>query len=117
MVSYIPKQGDIIEMDFNPTKGHEQKGKRLALIISNESYYRNTRLLIVCPISSTENNFPLHLKLDARTKTSGAVLSQHIRTIDPEARPISFIETAPFDFFGKVIKTINLFFIFDPNKA
>ncbi len=90
MVDYITKQGDILELDFNPTKGHEQHGKRPALIINNDRYYRYTRLIVVCPISNTDNDFPLHLKLDSRTKTTGVTLSQHIRTIDPVARPILF---------------------------
>lgn len=111
MVGYSPKQGDIVELDFNPTKGHEQRGKRPALIISNEKYYRRTNLLIVCPISNTENEFPLHLKLDERTKTTGAVLTQHIRTIDPEARPILFKESAPTDIVDRVKETINLFIV------
>lgn len=110
MVEYVPKQGDIVELDFNPTKGHEQRGKRPALIISNEKYYRRTRLLIVCPISNTENDFPLHLKLDKRTQTTGAILTQHIRTIDPVARPILFKELIPVDILDRVKETINLFF-------
>ena len=110
MVNYVPKQGDIIELNFNPTKGHEQRGKRPALIISNEKYYQRTKLLVVCPISNTESSFPLHIKLDNRTKTTGAVLSQHIRTIDPEARPVLFKETVPVDILKRVTETVNLFF-------
>jgi len=110
-MNYIPKKGDIIEMDFNPTKGHEQSGKRPALIISNEVYYKRTKLIMVCPISNTKNNFPMHIKLDNRTKTTGAILSQHVRTVDPAARKISFIENMPSELTERAIKNIGLCFI------
>jgi len=51
-MAYIPKQGDIIKMDFNPTKGHEQQGRRPALVVSNASYNKFARgVAIVCPIT------------------------------------------------------------------
>ena len=111
MIFYIPQKGDIIEMDFNPTKGHEQNGKRPALIISNETYHRRTKLIIVCPISNTSNDFPMHIKLDDRTKTTGAILAQHVRTIDPAVRNVAFIEPMPSDLIEQTIKIIELCFI------
>lgn len=110
MVNYMPKQGDIIKVDFNPTKGREQKGTRPAIVINNESYYKKTGLLIICPISNTKNNFPLHLELTQGLKTTGFVLTQHIRTIDPEARPLEFIESAPEETINQVLNFLELFF-------
>jgi len=111
MTNYTPQKGDIISMDFNPIKGHEQSGKIPALIISNESYYKKTKLIMVCPISNTKNNFPMHIKLDNRTITTGSILSQHIRTVDPAARQISFIEVMPPELTEQTIKNIGLCFI------
>jgi Growth inhibitor len=110
MVKYIPQKGDIIDMDFNPTKGHEQSGKRPALVISNEAYYRRTKLIIVCPISNTPNEFAMHIKLDDRTKTTGSILSQHIRTVDPAVRQVTFIESMPSELTEQTIKNIGLCF-------
>ena len=110
MVKYNPKQGDIITTDFNPTRGREQKGRRPALIISNESYFQKTGLLVICPISRTSNKFPLHLSLNNELNTTGCILTQHIRTIDPEARPIEFIERVPEEIINQVINIIGLFF-------
>ena len=112
MKNYQPKQGDIIELNFNPTKGHEQNGNRPALIINNNDYYNKTGLLIVCPISNTKSQFPLHLKLnelDEKIKTTGAILTQHIRTIDPIARNIKYKESVATNVIDTVTKTINLF--------
>lgn len=113
MVNYEPKQGDIVELNFNPTKGHEQSGNRPALIISNDEYHRRTKLLIVCPISNTGNQFPLHLKLEEfeeKITTTGAILTQHIRTIDPKARNIKYKESVSIGVVDKVKETIILFF-------
>lgn len=107
--TYIPKKGDIIEMDFAPTKGHEQSELRPALVISNASYYHKTKLIIACPISNTNNEFPLHIKLGDSTKTTGVVLSQHVRTIDGSARNISFIEVMPPEITEQVIRNVYLY--------
>ena len=53
--NYIPKQGDIVFSDFTPTKGHEQKGYRLAVVISNNVFNKNTKMVILCPITLKMN--------------------------------------------------------------
>jgi len=110
MVKYTPRQGDIISVDFNPTKGREQSGKRPAIVINNNSYFNKTGLLVICPISNTKNTFPLHLPLGDNIITTGSILTQHIRTIDPEARHVKFIEHAPFETVRQVMNLVGLFF-------
>jgi mRNA interferase MazF len=110
MVEYEPCQGDIIAVDFNPTKGREQSGKRPALVINNTSYFKKTGLLIICPVSNTKNSFPLHLPIGEDTATTGNILTQHIRTIDPEARPVKFIERVPDNIIRQVMNLVGLFF-------
>ena len=92
MVKYIPRQGDIIYMDFNPTKGHEQSGKRPAIIISNDIFNINTKMIIVWPISSNTKEFPTHYLLEDTKMINGSVLCEHVRSIDYEYRNISFVE-------------------------
>jgi len=104
------KQGDIILLNFNPTKGREQSGKRPALIISNNIYYKRTGLLIVCPISKTDNKFPLHIPIPSGLKTTGTVLTQHIRTIDPDARELTLLEELPSNKMKEILKIVNLIF-------
>ena len=95
MVSkYIPKQGDIVFFDFNPIKGHEQKGYRPAIIISNNVFNQNTKMVIVCPITSNQKNFPTHYQLENTKKITGSVLCEHVRSIDYETRNLKFIEKA-----------------------
>lgn len=88
MIDFIPKQGDIVWLNFNPTIGHEQNGKRPAVIISNNKtlkYINN--VAIVCPISTTNSKFPLHIELEEESnKIKGFVLCEQMKTVDLDAR-------------------------------
>ena len=60
--NYIPQKGDLVILSFDPSSGHEQKGRRPALIISNEIFNKALGLAIACPITNTDRNFPFHVK-------------------------------------------------------
>jgi mRNA interferase MazF len=96
-------QGDIIKVNLNPQQGHEQAGYRPAVVVSNDFFNTKTRLAIICPITNTSNGFPLHIPLDDRTVTTGVVLCEHVRTIDLNARPHSFVEKLPKDILSNII--------------
>ena len=61
---YIPKQGDLVYVNFNPVKGHEQKGFRPAIVVSNDIFNIKTGMAILCPISTNIKNFPTHYELE-----------------------------------------------------
>ena len=105
--SYIPNQGDIVFLDFNSTKGHEQKGKVPAIVISKNIFNKNTKIVIVCPITSNEKEFPTHYKLEDTKKIKGSVLCEHIRSIDYEVRNIKFVEKASENDLLSIIMLIN----------
>ena len=92
MVKYVPSQGDIILLDFKPTKGHEQTGYRPAIVVSKNVFNRNTKMILACPITSNEKDFPTHYLLEDTEKIHGSVLCEHIRSIDYEARNVKFVE-------------------------
>ena len=100
------KQGDIIKLNFNPQSGHEQAGFRPALVVSNEVFHQKTNLVIVCPISNTPNSFPLHVRLDSRTNTTGSVLCQHIKSLDIVSRGYVLVERIPDDILQEVLDII-----------
>ncbi|MDO4289490.1 MAG: type II toxin-antitoxin system PemK/MazF family toxin [Eubacterium sp.] len=100
------KQGDIIKVNFNPQAGHEQAGYRPALVISNNFFNQKTNLTIVCPITNTNNQFPLHIPLDRRTKTTGVILCEHVRALDLNARAYSVVEQLPKDLLKTVIDVV-----------
>lgn len=100
------KQGDIIKVNFNPQAGHEQAGYRPALVISNNFFNRKTNITIVCPITNTNNEFPLHIPLDNRTETTGVVLCEHVKALDINARSYRVVEQIPRDLFERVIDVV-----------
>jgi len=99
-------QGDIIKINFNPQVGHEQAGSRPAVVISNTFFNQKAKLAIVCPITNTDKNFPLHVRLDDRTETTGVVLCEHVRSLDVTSRAYTFIETIPEDILENVINKV-----------
>ncbi len=101
------KQGDIIKVNFDPRSGHEQAGYRPALVVSADIFNTKTKLAIVCPITNTDNHFPLHVPLDERTSTTGVVLCEHVRTLDITARGYRFIESVPKDILEEVIDVLK----------
>ena len=100
------KQGDIIKVSFDPDSGHEQAGCRPALVVSNNEFMKRTKLAIVCPITNTNNSFPLHIPLDERTSTTGVILCEHIRTLDLQSRKSRFVESVPNDILRLVTDII-----------
>lgn len=100
------KQGTIIKINFNPQAGHEQAGYRPAVVISNEIFNEKAKLSIVCPITNTDNHFPLHIPLDKRTKTTGVILCEHIKALDLNSRTYQEIEELPNDILKQVISVV-----------
>ncbi|WP_267201683.1 type II toxin-antitoxin system PemK/MazF family toxin [Limosilactobacillus kribbianus] len=101
------QQGQIVMVDFNPTNGHEQKGYRPAFIMSNSDFNQLCGGMVkVCPITSNEKPFPLHLKLPALDNIHGVVELDQERTLDLSDRKFKVVDQAPTEFIEKV-KKIN----------
>jgi len=102
-------QGDIIWMNFDPQAGREQKGRRPAIVVSNNTFNRFTRAAIVCPITSTDRELSLQVKLDSRTKTQGVIMCEQVKALDLTKRNAQFIESAPPDIIGDVVDMVYSF--------
>jgi len=89
--NYIPKKGDLVILTFDPQAGHEQKGRRPALIISNEAFNKALGLAIACPITNTNRDFPFHVKVKSE-KLTGFIMTEQIKSIDYNARKVKFVE-------------------------
>lgn len=100
------EQGDIVYLDFDPQSGHEQRGRRPALVVSNNLFNRVSSLTMVCPITHTDRGHPFHLRLDGRTKTDGVVLCDQARMLDLTSRRAAFEEKAPEDITAEAVDLI-----------
>jgi len=102
---YIPNRGDIVWINFNPQKGHEQAKKRPALVISSKTYNEKTSLALMCPITSHIKGYPFEVTIKEKV-VSGVVLSDQIRCLDWHARKISFIQRVKPSIVSKVQEKI-----------
>lgn len=100
------KQGEIIKVNFNPQVGHEQKGYRPAVVVSNNFFNEVTKLVLACPITHTTKNFPLHIPLDDRTTTQGVILCEHIKALDLCAREYIVVESLPKEILEEVVEVV-----------
>ena len=91
---YIPDSGDLVWINFDPTKGHEQNNTRPAIVLSPKKYSQKTSLAVVCPVTSQGKGYPFEVLLETK-RISGVILSDQIRTIDWKARPVKFVCRSP----------------------
>lgn len=110
MVSeYIPEQKDIVYINFNPQKGHEQMGTRPALVLSNKEFNKFTNLALVCPITSNLKKIPLHIPIQNSLKIKEVVMVEQIKTIDYKARKAKFIEKIDNATYEKIMNVLKSF--------
>jgi len=104
---YIPHQGDLIVLTFDPQSGHEQKGRRPALVISNTLFNQKTGLAIVCPITKTDRRYPFHVKIPSISSVSGFAMVDQIKSIDYKSRKAKFIEQAPIEILNEAMAILD----------
>lgn len=92
---YVPERGDLVWPDFTPQAGHEQAGRRPALVLSPASYNRKSGLALVCPVTSRSKGYPFEVMLPDGIQIRGVVLSDHVKSLDWRARRVRRIESAP----------------------
>jgi len=97
MARYIPQKGDFISLTFDPQSGHEQKGRRPALVVSNYLFNKHTGLAIVCPVTNTDRKIPFHLPVPESSSLTGFVMVEQVKSVDFNTRKAKFIESASDD--------------------
>ena len=90
---YVPRRGDVIKLDFDPHKGHEQAGRRPALVLSPTDYNRTVGLVVVCPITNEKKGYPWEVEIPDNPFVSGVVLSDQLKSLDWRARHAEFVCT------------------------
>jgi mRNA interferase MazF len=92
---YTPSRGDIVYLDFDPTKGHEQRGHRPAFVISPLGYNERSALALFMPITKQQKGYPFEVLLPSGLKIQGVILADQIKCLAWKARSIQFVEVAP----------------------
>jgi mRNA interferase MazF len=104
---YIPAKGDFVYLTFDPQTGHEQMGRRPALVISNALFNRHVGLAVVCPITNTRRDLPFHVLVPEDASLSGYIMVEQIKSVDYRSRRISFVEKAPSDTLINVLAILD----------
>ncbi len=104
--AYVPNRGDIIWLDFNPQRGHEQSGRRPAITISPLAYNRRVGLGLFCPITSPIKGYPFEVLLEG-SEVDGVILADQVKSFDWRKRRISLIEKAPENAITDTLKKIH----------
>ena len=108
MPAYVPEKGDFITPSFDPQAGHEQKGRRPGLVISNYLFNQATGFAIACPITNTDRKIPFHLPVPRASSLTGFVMVEQVKSIDYRARTARFVEKASAQFVEDVIALIDV---------
>ena len=95
MAAYVPRKGDFVTLSFDPQMGHEQRGRRPALVISNDLFNEHTGLCIACPITNARRDYPFHVSLPDDCEVTGVVMVEQVKSIDFRAREAKRIGPAP----------------------
>lgn len=104
-----PDQGDVVWINLNPTKGHEQKGHRPVLVLTPKEYNVKSGLMIISPITTLQKGYPFEVKVKSyKKKIKGVILSDQLRTLDWNARNIKKIDHISKDSLDKVLENIKL---------
>jgi mRNA interferase MazF len=93
MAGYVPRKGELIAVSFDPQSGHEQRGRRPALVVSNDLFNKHTGLCIACPITSTRRDYPFHVSIPDGEAVAGFIMVEQVKSLDFRARKAKRIGT------------------------
>jgi mRNA interferase MazF len=107
MKSDVPRKGDFVALTFDPQSGHEQKGSRPALVVSNTLFNEHTGLAIVCPLTNRDRGFPFHVAVLNHTAVTGFVMVEQVKSVDFRARKAHHIGTASAEVLDEVLSLLD----------
>jgi mRNA interferase MazF len=101
--NYVPERGDAVWINFNPQAGHEQAGKRPALVVSPASYNGKVGLALLCPIANKIKGYPFEVNIPDGLAVTGTILSDRVKSLDWQARNVTFICQLPDEVVEQVL--------------
>jgi mRNA interferase MazF len=104
---YVPARGDVIWITFNPQAGHEQAGRRPALVLSPSSYNGRVGLAILCPVTSQIKGYPFEVTIPPGSKLAGVVLADQVKSLDWRVRKAEFICKLPREMTNEVLDKLG----------
>jgi mRNA interferase MazF len=109
--TYVPQRGDIVWVTLNPQAGHEQAGRRPAVVLSPKSYNSKTGLAILCPVTGQVKGYPFEVLLPEGLQITGAILSDQVKSLDWRARNAELICTLSDEIMYEVLDKLETLLI------
>ena len=107
MAAYVPRKGDFVALTFDPQSGHEQRGRRPALVISNDLFNKHTGLCIACPVTNSPRDYPFHVAIPDDCDVTGVVMVEQVKSIDFVARDARRISRAAPGLLDEVLSLLD----------
>ena len=104
--AYIPEAGDLVWGSFDPQSGHEQSGRRPAIVLSPGEYNEKAGLALTCPITSKVKGYPFEVAVNS-SRVRGVILADQVRSLDWRSRQFTFIERASTDALEAVVQSLG----------
>jgi mRNA interferase MazF len=103
---YVPERGDLVWIDFDPQRGHEQAGRRPAVVLSPGIYNGRVGLALFCPVTSRVKNYPFEVRVPSANPVSGVILTDQVKSLDWRARRAEFLGTLDSEVLAEVFETL-----------
>ena len=103
----FPERGDVVWIDMNPQAGHEQRGRRPALVLSPGAYNRKTGLAILCPLTTQIKGYPFEVVLPEGLKAQGAILADQVKSLDWRVRRAELLCRIPYVILDEVLSKLD----------
>jgi mRNA interferase MazF len=113
MSDYIPDRGDAVWINMNPQAGHEEAGRRPAVVLSPISYNRKVGLALFCPVTNQIKGYPFEVNIPSGMKITGAVLSDQVKSLDWKIRNTEFYDKVPDTVISEILKKLGVLLRFD----
>jgi len=106
----VPECGDVVWITLNPQAGHEQAGRRPAVVLSPQNYNGKTGLAILCPVTNQVKGYPFEVLVPAGLSVDGAILSDQVKSLDWRTRNAELICTLPDETISEVLQKLGTLF-------
>jgi mRNA interferase MazF len=107
-MAYVPKRGDVVWITLNPQAGHEQAGRRPAVVLSPEAYNDKVGLAILCPITSQIKGYPFEVLIPDGLNVRGVILADQVKSLDWHVRNAEWICTLPVVTINRVLQKLGM---------
>ncbi len=105
--TYVPERGDVVWVTLNPQAGHEQAGRRPAVVLSPAAYNGRVGLAILCPVTNSVKGYPWEVLLPAGLPVQGAILSDQVKSLDWRSRNAAWICRLPEATLSEVLQRLG----------